>query len=87
MVIELSLNDFIRCLHDGVGNFRIESVLNIDLGGAFFEDTKGSDDWSGHYVGVSADIEVLFGPLGLGGPESVGGDLDGSEGIFFFSEL
>ena len=87
MIIKLSLNDFIRCLHDGGGNFSVKTVLKIDFSSAFLQDTKCSDDWSGHSVGVSADIEVLFVSLGLSGPKSVSGDLNGSEGILFLSEL
>lgn len=61
-----------------------ESEVRVDLGGAFLEDSEGLDDGEGHGVVVAGDVEVLEGALGLGSPEFVGWDVDGSEGIVLF---
>lgn len=67
-------------------NLGIKTIAKVDYGCTFLEDSEGANDGSWHAIGVPCDVKVLKGPLGLGSPETVGGDLDGSEGVSLLAE-
>ena len=57
--------------------------LGVCLGGGLFQNTAGVDDLLGHSLLAHANGKILVGPLGLGPPVFVRGDLHIPHGVVF----
>ncbi len=63
------MNEFLGCAQDGVPTPGIQvPVGHVNLGGAFLQHPKPTDDLHRHDGQCPTNVEVLQGPLGLGSP-------------------
>lgn len=81
LLLQISGDDLISGLHDGVSHSLVELVSHVNLGAALLQDSESLDDWVRHSISFLGDLEVLERSLSLGTPVSVSGHLDLSEGI------
>jgi hypothetical protein len=51
----------VRRLGNSVGDFGVESELNIDEGSRFLQVAEGLNEWFRHALALSTDLEVLEG--------------------------
>jgi hypothetical protein len=87
VVSQLAVDDFVGGLDDGVGDFRVETELNVGLGSSLLQDAESLNNWEGHSLSLAANLEVLKRPLSLGAPVFVSGHLDWTESVSLLSKL
>ena len=79
MIVELAFDDFVAGLGDQVSDLLGEfAELSIGQCSRLLQDTQSMDHGTAPHEGVTTDVEVVQGTLGLGAPVAVGGDLDGA---------
>ena len=87
VVVKFAFCHFTGGLNNGLRLLGLQTELQVNLGSAFLEHSKSSDNWNWHSLPFSTDLEVHKRPLGLGTPVPVGWYLEWTKSIFLDSDV
>ena len=86
MIIELTSDDFISSLDDGISDLWFKTKVQVCLCSALLEQTEGLDHGKGHAFTFTSNLEVHEGALSLCTPVAIRGYLQGAKRIALLSE-